>query len=186
MSEEQRKKRGKTYGIFGPMFAGKSEELMRRARRSEVSENSFVIIKPRCDSRSPPDTIESHNKNCMKALSTETLLDIKDDDLDVGFIYIDEGQFFPDLIDFCRKMEEKGKRIHVAMLDATFEGKPFPGTEGIHALCYEYVKIHAVCMNCKNKPAHLTKRIGDSTSIREVGGKDKYLAVCGTCFYLDE
>lgn len=184
MSEKQKEKRGgKIYGIFGCMFAGKSTELMRRATREDLAKNSFLIVRPSCDVRAPPGKMKSHDENTMNALTPCNLFDIEKWALQVDTIFIDEGQFFPDLIKFCTAMEKHGKTIHVAMLDSTFERKPFEGTVGIHAICCDYVKLQAVCMKCHKSDAWLSKRIGEETEEKLVGGADKYIAVCGDCFH---
>lgn len=176
-------KRGKTRGIFGCMMAGKSEELIRRARRCAIGKKSFIVVKPECDTRSTPGYVESRIKQLFEAISVSHLSQVEDEASKVTTIFIDEGQFFPDLIEFCLKMEKAGKNIHVAMLDATFEKKPFPGVEGIHAICFDYVKLRAVCMGCHEEDAYLSKRISGSSEICAVESPEtKYIAVCGNCF----
>lgn len=175
--------RGKTYGIFGPMCSGKTEELLRRLRRFEIGKKSYIAIKPKCDSRSPPGLIKSRSKQTSCTIIADKLSDIDDEQLRVTTIFIDEGQFFPDLIEFCLRMNMLGRDVHVAMLDATFEMKPFPGMEGIHAICFDYVKLRAVCSSCHDEDAHLSKRLSGGSDIFAVESDEtRYIAVCGNCF----
>jgi len=174
---------GEIHLIMGCMFAGKTTELMARVERVQYTERPYIILRPKRDTRSLRDSIETHKKNSMDAVVVGRLMDAYEQASSVDYVFIDEGQFCPDLEPFCDSMARCGKIVHVAMLDGTFDRKPFKGTENMGSICDTYTKVHAVCMHCKKKDATFTKRIGESKKEVIPGGKDMYMAVCRTCYY---
>ena len=84
----------------------------------------------------------------LKAVSTNNLEDLKVNFDDYDVIGIDEGQFFPDLVNFCEKMANAGKAVIVAALDGTFQRKGFPTVMELIPLAEHVVKLNAVCMVC--------------------------------------
>jgi thymidine kinase len=91
------------------------------------------------------------------------------------------GQFFPDLLQFCEQMAEKGKIVIVAALDGTFQRKPFGDVLHLVPIAESVTKLHAVCAFCF-RDAAFTKRLGDEKEIEIIGGSDKYVSVCRDCF----
>jgi len=88
------------------------------------------------------------------------------------------------LLQFCEDMANLGKIVVVAALDSTFQRKPFPAVVGLIPLAEYVVKLNAVCMGCMGE-ASFTKRTSGDTAVEVIGGADKYLATCRTCFFKD-
>ncbi|XP_028262168.1 thymidine kinase, cytosolic [Parambassis ranga] len=176
-----RKARGQIQVIFGPMFSGKSTELMRRVRRFQIAQYKCLVIKYAKDTRYSDTGMATHDKNTMEAVPANCLGDVRSVALEVCVIGIDEGQFFPDTVEFCEEMANLGKTVIVAALDGTFQRKPFGNILNLIPLAESVVKLHAVCMQCYKEAAY-TKRIGAEKEVEVIGGADKYQAVCRKCY----
>ncbi|XP_013869453.1 thymidine kinase, cytosolic [Austrofundulus limnaeus] len=176
-----RKARGQIQVIFGPMFSGKSTELMRRVRRFQVAQYKCLVVKYAKDTRYSDSGMATHDQNTMEAMPATCLGDVRSVALKACVIGIDEGQFFPDTVEFCEEMANLGKTIIVAALDGTFQRKPFGNILNLIPLAESVVKLHAVCMQCY-KDAAYTKRIGAEKEVEVIGGADKYQAVCRKCY----
>ncbi|XP_068995782.1 thymidine kinase, cytosolic isoform X2 [Embiotoca jacksoni] len=163
------------------MFSGKSTELMRRVRRFQVARYNCLVIKYAKDTRYSDVGMATHDKNTMEAVAANSLVDVRSAALQAGVIGIDEGQFFPDTVEFCEEMANLGKTIIVAALDGTFQRKPFGNILNLVPLAESVVKLHAVCMQCYKEAAY-TKRIGAEKEVEVIGGVDKYQAVCRKCY----
>ncbi|XP_072516725.1 thymidine kinase, cytosolic [Salminus brasiliensis] len=176
-----RKTRGQIQVIFGPMFSGKSTELMRRVRRFQIAQYCCLVIKYAKDTRYSQTGMATHDKNTMAAVPASCLRDIRSLALEASVIGIDEGQFFPDTVEFCEEMANMGKTVIVAALDGTFQRKPFGNILNLVPLAESVVKLNAVCMECF-KEASYTKRLGAEKEVEVIGGADKYHAVCRACY----
>ena len=110
--------------ICGPMFAGKSEEIIRRIRRIEYAKKKVICFKPGIDNRYSPDEIVSHNMTKKKSYvisSSKDILKYLDDD--VYAVVIDEVQFLDhDIVSLCEQLANKGIRVIVGGLDLDFRG----------------------------------------------------------------
>uniref|UniRef100_A0A8D0SIK2 Thymidine kinase n=1 Tax=Sus scrofa TaxID=9823 RepID=A0A8D0SIK2_PIG len=116
------KTRGQIQVILGPMFSGKSTELMRRVRRFQIAQYKCLVIKYAKDTRYSSN-FSTHDRNTMEALPACVLRDVAQEALGVSVIGIDEGQFFPDIVEFSETMANEGKTVIVAALDGTFQRK---------------------------------------------------------------
>ncbi|XP_047434210.1 thymidine kinase, cytosolic [Mugil cephalus] len=181
LSNSPRRTRGQIQVIFGPMFSGKSTELMRRVRRFQVAQYNCLVIKYAKDTRYSDTGMATHDKNTMEAVAANRLEDVRSMALQACVIGIDEGQFFPDTVEFCEEMANLGKTVVVAALDGTFQRKPFGNILNLIPLAESVVKLHAVCMQCYREACY-TKRIGEEKEVEVIGGADKYQAVCRNCF----
>jgi len=177
-------KKGKIQLIFGPMFSGKSTELIRRLKRYQIAQYEVLIIKYAKDVRYDEGGIATHCGQTLPAVSAMVLGELthKADEFDV--IGIDEGQFFSDVVSWCETMANKGKIVLVAALDGTFQRKPFSDILNLVPLAEEVTKLSAVCMSCF-QDASFSKRITieDGETVEVIGGTDKYMAVCRGCYY---
>ncbi len=146
--------------ICGPMFAGKSEELLRRINRLVYAKKKFLVFKPKIDNRYSEDEVVSHRKRAYKAHSIEKgteLLKFVTNDLEV--ICIDEIQFFDEsVIDVIETLANRGIRIIVAGLDCDFKGDPFPITANLLARAEYITKLTAICPIC-GREATKTQRL---------------------------
>lgn len=146
--------------ICGPMFSGKSTELVRRAKRLPHAGFKVQAFKPSKDNRRGESSINSEDGLSLDAdsviSSTEILGLVK---TDTHFVVIDEGQFFDhDLPDVCRQLASQGKRVIVAGLDKNFKGEPFGPMGELKQEADHVDTLYAFCKRC-GRPASMTQRI---------------------------
>ena len=171
--------------IFGPMFSGKTTELMRRMRRYTHAKKRCQVIKYSKDIRYDAECASTHDRQKCAAVGCTRLSELDPSSLvGVDVLGIDEGQFFPDCVEFADRWASQGKVVIVAALDATFERKPFGPILQLIPLAENVIKLNAVCMLC-HREASFTKRIGSETAVEVIGGADKYLSTCRACFGLE-
>lgn len=175
------KTRGQIQVILGPMFSGKSTELMRRVRRFQIAQYKCLVIKYAKDTRYSSN-FSTHDRNTMEALPACRLQDVIPYAQDVAVIGIDEGQFFPDIVEFCEARANEGKTVIVAALDGTFQRKAFGDILNLVPLAESVVKLTAVCMQCFREASY-TKRLGVEKEVEVIGGADKYHSVCRPCYF---
>jgi thymidine kinase len=135
--------------IFGPMFSGKSTELLRRIRRHTIAKRKCLVVKYANDTRYSKDNLATHDRMEWVAQPATTLREVLHVAQDYDVIGIDEGQFFPD-IDLAEKLANQGKTVIVAALDGTFQRKPFGKVLELIPLAEDVTKLTAVCMICQN------------------------------------
>lgn len=169
--------------VCGPMFAGKTEELIRRIKRLEYANKKYLVFKPSIDNRYGDDEIVSHNKNSKEAINVTNSLDILNyinDDIEV--VIIDEAQFFDnDIVKVADYLADNNKRVIVGGLDRDFKGDPFGPMPQLLAIAEHVTKLTAICMK-SGKPATRTQRmINDLPAnyhdpIVLIGAKESYEA----------
>ena len=169
--------------VVGPMFSGKSEELIRRLRRAEIARQRVQIFKPVIDARYAANEIVSHSglgipsDNVCKA---SEIMDKVQSRTEV--IGIDEAQFLGDeVVEVCTKLANLGKRVIVTGLDTDYLGRPFEPMPRLLAVAEEIVKLLAICVRCGNPAVH-TQRLFDSDELVVVGAGGMYEARCRRCF----
>jgi thymidine kinase len=169
--------------ICGPMFSGKSEELIRRLRRARIARKHVQVFKPALDDRYSNDEIVSHGDQRMRSevvSSAKEILEKTDGRTQV--IGIDEANFFAtDLIDVSAELADRGKQVIIAGLDTDFLGRPFSPMPELLCLAESITKTLAICMRCGN-PAKHTQRLVESVDLLMVGATDMYEARCRRCF----
>ena len=186
---------GRLEVITGPMFSGKSEELIRRLKRARIARQRVACFKPDIDLRYHRTAIASHSQQTHDAAIVTPTSDRLREDLfatgkihEVDVIGLDETQFFDqDVIPLALELVHLGKRVILAGLDTTFANEPFGPVPNLMALADEVTKLSAVCMVC-GQPAIHTQRLGQSQELVVVGAAGLYEARCRTHFqpYLDE
>jgi thymidine kinase len=173
--------------ICGPMFSGKSEEMIRRLRRAEIAGQRIVIFKPQIDDRYDASDVVSHAGARMRAVPVTSVAEIAERATGFDVVGIDEAQFLGEgIVPTALELAERGTRIVVAGLDQDFRRLPFgPMPELLsHA---EFVdKLQAVCHRCGG-PATTTQRLVDglpapySGETVVVGAAEQYEARCRSC-----
>ena len=146
--------------IVGPMFSGKSEELIRRLRRAEIGKQRVQIFKPVIDQRYTKNGIVSHSGSEIPSelvqSGTEILQKVAPRTEVVG---VDEAQFLGEsIVDACTRLAELGKRVIVTGLHTDFLGRPFEPMPRLLAIAEEITKLLAICMRCGNPAVH-TQRL---------------------------
>ena len=171
--------------ICGPMFAGKSEELIRRVKTLTYAHQKIIAFKPAIDNRYDKTAIASHDGEKYQAYAVRNTQEI--DDLvtpDVQVVAIDEVQFFGDpIVDLVEKFADRGIRVFVAGLDTDFRGEPFGPMPVLLARAEFVTKLTAACTVC-GCAATRTQRLvnGEPANyddpVIQVGAKESYEARC--------
>ncbi len=119
----------------------------------------------------------------MKALRADTLLPLLKllGEEKYAYVAIDEGQFYPDLIEFSEQAANLGVHVMIAALDATFQRKPFGSICELLPMAEKVTKLTAICEFC-GKEASFSKRIVKSQEVELIGGEESYKPVCRKCF----
>jgi thymidine kinase len=172
--------------ITGPMFSGKSEELIRRLKRARIARQRVACFKPDIDLRYHRTSIASHSSQTHEATTVATVEDLRaalyPQLAEVEVVGIDEVQFFdPAIIPFALELVALGKRVLMAGLDTTFSNEPFGPVPALMALADKVTKLSAVCMVCGQSAIH-TQRLGQSQELVVVGAAGMYEARCRTHF----
>lgn len=171
--------------IVGPMFAGKSEELIRRVKTLSYTKMHIIAFKPAIDDRYDKTAIASHNGAKYEAYAIKnahSILEIVKSDTQV--VAIDEIQFFDmSIVSICEELADRGIRVIAAGLDLDFKGEPFGPMPELLARAEFVTKLTAVCTIC-GCAATRTQRLIDGKPanyddpIIQVGAKENYEARC--------
>ena len=169
--------------VCGPMFCGKSEELIRRLRRAQIARQRVQVFKPVIDDRYSETEIVSHSELRLTAVNVSTAADIEAKlDPRTEVIGIDEAHFFDAaLVGLCDRLANLGKRVIVAGLDTDYRGVPFEPVPELMTAAEEVTKLLAICSRCGN-PARHTQRLVESSERILVGAAGSYEARCRLCF----
>lgn len=188
------KNKGLLEVICGPMFSGKSEELIRRLRRASIAKQKIAVFKPHIDERRGIDRVTSHNGSAIEAQPIERVADILRyvADNSVKVIGIDEVQFFPqEIINIICKLVEMEKRVIVGGLDLDFRGIPFGPIPTLLAIADDITKLRSICTECCSD-AHFTQRLVNNRPanfddpIIQIGAEEAYQARCRSCYIIDK
>ncbi|KAK7194913.1 thymidine kinase [Novymonas esmeraldas] len=175
--------RGRIELIIGPMFAGKTTELMRRVKREIHARHSCFVIKYAKDTRYDVHNVASHDQVTLRAqAAVSELAEVRDTWQKFDVLAIDEGQFFADLVGFCNTAADAGKIVMVSALDGDYRRKSFGHVCELVPYCESVDKLSAVCMMCHEKPACFTRRTVSEERQELIGGADMYIATCRGCF----
>lgn len=181
-------KKGWIEVITGPMFAGKTEELIRRVKRMEYAKKHFVVFKPSIDNRYSKTSVVSHNQKALEAISISHGSDIKRHlKKETQAVVLDEVQFFDEtLLKYLEELADAGYRVICAGLDTDFRGEPFGIVGPLMAIAENVTKLTAICSVC-GEDATRTQRIIDGMPAYYddptilVGANDSYEARCRCC-----
>jgi thymidine kinase len=176
---------GRVEVVCGPMFAGKTEELLRRVRRAVIAGRRVLVFNHALDTRHGADRLASHVGRDFPSLAAATPADIErqvPDDSDV--VAIDEAQFFgAGLVAVVGRLADRGLVVIVAGLDVTFDGRPFEPLPSLMALAERVDKLTAICTVCGEEAVYHVKIAAtaagpDDLVAANVGGTDLYQARC--------
>lgn len=173
--------------IVGPMFSGKSEELIRRVTRALIAKQRVQVFKPAIDDRFDAIQVASHNGRTLEAVPVEDVADLRERIHELTqVVAIDEAQFLDDaLVPLAMECADAGKRVLVAGLDLDFRGEPFGPVPDLLARAEVVEKLTAIC-GCgqvatrtqrliQGQPAHY----GDPIIL--VGASESYEPRCREC-----
>lgn len=168
--------------VCGGMFSGKTEELIRRAKRAHIAGQNVIVVKPAIDKRYSETEVVSHNETALPSI----LLDTADQIIlltgNADVVCIDEAQFFDDrIVEVANSLANDGKRVIIAGLDMDFNGKPFGPMPFLLAIAEFVTKLHAVCSE-SGAMANFSQRVIDNENTVFVGEYDAYEPRARHCF----
>ena len=169
---------GKIEVITGPMFSGKTTELLRRLERYILAGKTYIFMKPSIDTRRQPACIKT-----TRSTLEITPVAIKHPDYTnptTDIIVFDESQFFDDFTEFCQRQRDKGKILLIGGLDMDYQRKPFGYMGQLMSIADSVTKLTAIC-SCGEEAIYTKKIAGNSKQI-EIGDKDKYIPCCAKCY----
>ncbi len=174
---------GRIEVICGSMFSGKTEELLRRLKRSLIARQKTQVFKHAIDNRYSADHVQSHDASRLLSIPATTAQDILDRvEPNTRVVGIDEAQFFDSAIsDVAETLAFRGIRVIVAGLDLDFRGEPFGPMPRLLAVAEQVTKLAAVCMVCGGSAARSQRLVPSEQERVLVGAKDVYEARCRFC-----
>lgn len=167
--------------VCGPMFAGKTEELLRRIRRLEYAKKNYLVFKPKVDNRYSNNEIVSHNNNRHETIAVKKSLEILEHiNKDLYAVIIDEAQFFDnEIIKVVNELANRNIRVIIGGLDLDFKGEPFGPMPYLLAIAEEVTKLTAICV-VSGTNATRTQRLIDGKPAKyddpiiKIGAKESY------------
>jgi thymidine kinase len=165
--------------ICGPMFSGKTEELIRRLKRAVIAKRKVQVFKPQVDSRYDPDAVVSHSQQKMLSTVVSSAGEVMDKLVqDVEVVGIDEVQFLgSEIVPIIKNLADRGLRVIVAGLDQDYRGLPFDPMPQLLAEAEYITKELAICVVC-GQPAGRSQRTVASEDRVHVGAGDAYEPRC--------
>lgn len=172
--------------IIGPMFAGKSCELIRRIRILKVLQKNYLVIKPSIDNRyedSYGNHIISHNYDKEHCIVLQCMNDIFDKlNNNINTIFVDEGQFFNDLKETVIKLvEQHNINVVITGLDGDSNRNKFGQILDLIPYSTSCTKINACCVKCMDgtpAPFSYRKKINQQNEQVLIGANDMYMSLC--------
>jgi thymidine kinase len=191
---------GRVEVVSGPMFAGKTEELLRRVRRAQVGGRRVLLVDHVLDTRRGSGTVSSHSGQSLASRTVHDAHELEAVARAEGpwdLVAVDEAQFFgPALVDVVQRLADDGSVVVVAGLDVTYDARPFEPLPGLSARAERVDRLTAVCAVCGEDAAfHVrtgavaTTPAGDAegdagdalvADASHVGGSERYEARCRT------
>ncbi len=172
--------------ICGSMFSGKTEELIRRLRRSQFAKQSIATFKPNIDKRYDDFKVISHQGTELLSQPVKASKELLLLSGEAKVLGIDEAQFFDmGLPEVAQELANKGLRVIIAGLDLDYKGEPFGPMPQLMAIAEYVTKVHAICMRCGSL-AYVSHRKSGSNELVMLGENDAYEPLCRTCFNLEK
>jgi thymidine kinase len=167
--------------ILGPMFSGKSTELIRKIRLAKTINKKVLVIKPKIDNRYDDNKVVSHSFESEICQTVDNLESLDLIIINYDLIVIDEGQFFSDLKQYVLKwLDINHKDIIIGGLDGDFERKPIGQILELIPYSDKCVKINSLCKMCNNgNEGIFTHRISKQLINQiAIGGSESYMPLC--------
>ena len=165
------------------MFAGKTQELIRRLRLAAIARQKVQVFKHKLDIRYAREDLVSHDQLRVPSVPVrragDILAQVRPGTQVVG---VDEAHFFDGkIVGVCQTLADRGLRVIVAGLDQDYRLKPFESMARLMAVAEYVTKNLAICLVCGG-PAGRSQRVSEGRKRIEVGHADKYEARCRQCF----
>jgi len=180
---------GKLTIVCGSMYAGKSEELIRLARRSLYAKKRVQVFKPSIDDRYHQTMVVSHMGVQHEAETAKNVAELREKvKKDTQALLIEEVQFFDSkIVEFCVEIADRGVDVVCAGLDQDFRRQPFGPMPELMAVADEVIKLRAICMKCGATASHTYRMVNGKPAhwddpIVLIGATESYEARCRNCF----
>jgi thymidine kinase len=169
--------------ICGPMFSGKTEELIRRLRRAIIAKQRVQAFKPAIDRRYHDARITSHSAQSVDAVPVPDVDALRGAlRPDTQVVGVDEAQFFGlELLDLVQSLADAGVRVVIAGLDQDYLGRPFEPMPQLLAVAELATKCNAVCSGCGGLASRSFRLVGGADQV-QVGAAESYEARCRACY----
>ncbi len=188
-------RKGSLEVICGPMFSGKSEELIRRLRRAKIAKQKVAVFKHAIDDRYDTENITSHNGTSLLAHATDNSMHLlaKAEQEHYQVIGIDEVQWYTDdIVNAICTLVAKGTRVIVSGLDMDYRGVPFGTIPALLAIADSVTKLKAICTSC-GADAHFSQLLENNEATSKntgplvvAAGMEKFTARCRACYKIDK
>lgn len=173
------------------MYAGKSEELIRLARRALYAKKRLQVFKPRIDTRYDERMVVTHMGVSHEAIPVASVMELeKKLKIRTQIVLIEEVQFFdPSVVSLAVRLADRGLEVIVAGLDQDFRRQPFGPMPQLLAVADEVIKLRAICMRCGAPASHTYRQIEgkparENDPIVLIGALETYEARCRNCYRL--
>lgn len=167
---------------IGPMFSGKTTKIIEEAEDYIGKKKTVMVVKYAGDNRYSDNELCTHNDKRFPAIPVSSLCELDQTLFEKSeVIVLDEGQFFPDLVDFCISAAVNGKNVIIAALNGDYLARPFKQVSDLMPHCQNISLLRANCKCGKN--ATYSSRITQENELEVIGGSDKYQAKCFDCYY---
>ncbi len=181
--------------IKGPMFSGKTTRLLDIHKKYTFCDINTLVINYEKDNRYSNEMLSSHDRVMIPCVKVARLAEIAtiyggvynttpyfNDFLKAKAILINEGQFFPDIVEWVKIAVEKyHKNVYICGLNSDFQRNKFGNWLDLEVLCDNVVMLQSFCSKCKKRPAIFSHRLSDEQEL-EVIGADCYIPVCRKCY----
>ena len=176
-------KAGSIEVICGPMFSGKTEELLRRLRRARFANQPMAIFKPVIDNRFSELNIVSHDDNFYPSLLIAKSSDMIKNKGNAKVVAFDEAQFFDESVtEVAEQLALEGIRVIASGLDMDYRGKPFGPMPALMAIADNTIKLSAICAVCGADATHSFRKTSHTNTVI-IGAKEYYEPRCRRCFF---
>ena len=175
---------GKLTLIVGPMYSGKTTELLSFVEIYQLGRKKYEVFKPRLDVRYGVDKVRAHSGLEVPAIPIDDPSEIEDHlEGDEDAVFVDEVQFLSkEMYDVAKELVDRGVDVFCAGLDLTYKQNPFETTAVLMSLADVVIKKKAVCHVCGEYEATLSFKVVEDGGEIDIGGKEKYIAVCRDCY----
>lgn len=172
--------------ITGPMFSGKTEELLKRLKILEIAEVNTIVFKPSFDVRFDENKIVSRTGAKTNAIVIKESSEIlKYWNSEFKAVAIDEVNFLDDgIFKVIDKLVLNGVRVIISGLDMDYLRRPFGVTPGLLAIADDITKLKAVCLLCKSDAAFSFRK--ENNNDLNFLGDSEYEARCRKCHIFGE
>lgn len=169
--------------ILGPMFSGKTSELIRRLERAKIAGKNVVLLRPKTDTRDRLTHDDKESKVPVRFVDRLYEIEHSEGLARIDVIGVDEAQFFNYPM-FATEIDHLAMHCTVIAcgLNGTSERTPFEPIQSLIPLCDSIDMLTAICTNCGSEQGAFSYyKAGDKDSDVVVGGKDVYTTLCRSC-----